>query len=225
MSHVPCRLLATLLAGVVTLAASQPWSKEPSQWTSAELQKILTDSPWAQQAMASFGKPLEPEDMPVTPPPGAQGGMAGTRGVTDGRWDGGVARNTGVGESPTLPVTIRWDSARPVREALSRTQTSVPQPVQGYAITVLGLATAGPIDDAQKQAFIANSRLIPRGHAAIVPANVEVDATGAVHFLFSPGQPITLSDKDVTFVTRFGAIGVQKKFRLKEMVYKGQLAL
>jgi hypothetical protein len=36
---------------------------------------------------------------------------------------------------------------------------------------------------------------------------------------------ITLSDKDVTFVTRFGSISVQKKFRLKDMTYKGELAL
>jgi hypothetical protein len=224
------RILPALLAGAIALHAAQPWSKEPSRWTPEDMQKILTDSPWAQRAMATFGKKLAPEDMPVTPPPGAQAGgargsMAGNRGVSDGRWDGGVARNTGVGEMPELPVTIRWDSAEPIREALERTCRCIVQPNVGYWITVLGLATKGLLDDDQKQAFVANTRLIPRGRAPMIPISVDVDQSGAAHFQFSRDQPIALSDKEVTFVTRFGSIGVEKKFRLKEMTYKGQLAL
>jgi hypothetical protein len=224
MRCVRLRLLAAL-AAVVTAWAAQPWSKEPSQWTTADVQKILTDSPWAQQAMASFGKPLEPDDMPVTPPPGAQGGVAGSRGVTDGRWDGGVARNTGVGQTPELPVTIRWDSAEPVLHARERTCGCILQRSRGYWITVLGLATRGPLDDAQKEAFLANTRLMPRGRTAMIPISVDVDQSGAAHFQFSREQPITLADKEVTFVTRFGSIRVEKKFRLKDMTYKGELAL
>lgn len=234
-----CLPPAFLVALVAIVCASQPWAgKDPSQWTSADVQRILTESPWAQQAMATFGKPLEPDDMPVTPPLGPQGGMSGGRGVTDGRWDGGVARNTGIGDVPSLPVTVRWDSALPVREALSRSKdaaaaAAVERAARDYVITVIGLVPANvapsaehPADDpAQIQGFIANSRLMTRA-AAIVPEDAKIDpSSGVVHLFFPRGHAIALSDKEVNFVTRFGSVNIQKRFRLKDMTYKGQLEL
>ncbi len=214
-------------------------NKDPSQWTSAEVQRILTDSPWAQQAMAAFGKPLEPDDMPVTPPLGPQGGMSGARGASDGRWDGGIARNTGIGESPMLPVTVRWDSAEPVRQALTRSkEDGVPiaaeRAARDYVITVIGLVPASnparpaqsANDPAQIQGFLVNSRLIARGQPSIAPDDAVIDeATGAVHLFFPRTHAITANDKEASFVTRYGSVSVQKKFRLKDMLYKGQLAL
>lgn len=175
--------------------------------------------------MATFGKKLEPEDMPVTPPPGADAGRNGAQGVPSGRWDGQPSRNTGVGQTPELPVTIRWDSAEPVVKAHERECGCILQRNTGYWITVLGLATKGPLDDDQKQAFIANTRLIARGRTPMIPISVDVDQSGAAHFQFSRDQPITLADKEVTFVTRFGSISVEKRFRLKDMTYKGELSL
>jgi hypothetical protein len=243
------RLPVLFAACLIALGASQPWtSKDFTLWTAAEVEKVLTDSPWAQQVMASFGQPLQPEDMPVTPPPGAQGGMAGSRGVSDGRWDGGVARNTGIGDVPSLPITVRWDSALPVRQALSRSQkdNSVSaRAVSDYIITIIGLASASPRtsaapgdesrggverepqDPAQvARAFIGNSALLPRGKPAIAPEDAKFDAaTGAVQLFFPRSARISLSDKEVTFVTRFGSLTVQKKFHLKDMTFKGQLEL
>jgi len=189
--------------------------------------------------MASFGRPLEPDDMPVTPPLGPQGGMTGSRGASDGRWDGGIARNTGVGEVPSLPVTVRWDSALPVRVALSRAKdesaaAAAERAAKDYVITVIGLLPANtsagaehPANDpAQIQGFLVTSRLEPRGQATIAPEDATIDpATGAVHLFFPRTHPITLNDKELTFVTRFGSVTVQKRFRLKDMMYKGQLEL
>jgi hypothetical protein len=229
-----------VLTSAAVLWAAQPWTKDASQWTSADIEKILNDSPWAQQAMAAFGKPLEPDDMPVTPPPGAPAtGMAGGRGVSDGRWDGGIARNTGIGESPSLPVTVRWDSALPVREALSHSQAPAASLINehatsDYILTVLGLVpanTAGAAehpanDPGQIEGFIANSRLMPRGEPAIVPENARIDsATGAVHLFFPRTHAIRAEDKEVMFLTRFGSVRIQKKFRLKDLTYKGRLEL
>ena len=226
--------------GVAMLCASQSWvNKDPSQWTSAEVQRILNDSPWAQQAMATFGRPLEPDDIPFTPPPGAQGGVSGARGASDGRWDGGVARNTGVGESPMLAVTVRWDSAEPVLQALTRSReagaaAARERAARDYEITVLGLVPANnpasaerPANDpAQIQGFLVNSRLVVRGQPAFAPEDAEIDgATGAVHLFFARTHAITANEKEANFITRFGSVTVQKRFRLKEMLYKGQLAL
>jgi hypothetical protein len=237
----PLRRLLPLAGLALALFASPPWGgKDPSQWTPSDLEKILNDSPWASQALATFGKALEPDDMPVTPPPGAEGtGVAGGRGASDGRWDGGVARNTGIGDVPSLPITVRWDSALPIREALSRSKDAaaslaVGRSAQDYVITVLGLVPANvapsaehPAEDpAQLQAFIANSRLIFRSGSAIAPEEAKIDpSTGAVHLFFPRSRAIALNDKEVNLVTRFGSVNVQKKFRLKDMTYKGQLAL
>src|ERR1700728_3612458 len=232
--------VSVLLAAAAAFCASQPWANnDPSQWTAADVQRILTGSPWAQQAMASFGRPLDPDDMPVTPPLGPQGGMTGSRGASDGRWDGGIARNTGVGEVPSLPVTVRWDSALPVRVALSRAKdesaaAAAERSAKDYVITVIGLLPANtsagaehPANDpAQIQGFLVTSRLEPRGQATIAPEDATIDpATGAVHLFFPRTHPITLNDKELTFVTRFGSVTVQKRFRLKDMMYKGQLEL
>lgn len=242
------RLLISLTACLVAFGASQPWSKDSAQWTAVDIGRVLTDSPWAQQAMATFGKQLEPDDMPVAPPPGAEGNLAGSRGVSDGHWDGGVSRNTGIGETPTLPVTVRWDSALPMREALTRSQKNPSiseRAAKDYVITVIGLASASahgaspanadssdgverePQDPTEiARAFVANSSLVPRGKAAIAPEDAKYDpATGAIHLFFPRTAAITAGEKEVTFVTRFGSLTVRKRFRLKEMTYKGQLEL
>jgi len=44
-------------------------------------------------------------------------------------------------------------------------------------------------------------------------------------FLFPKSDAITLEDKDVEFATRIGPLEVKRKFKLKDMVYQGQLSL
>jgi hypothetical protein len=52
------------------------------------------------------------------------------------------------------------------------------------------------------------------------------DGTSTMMFLFPKGsQPIEASDKEVTFVTQMGPLGVKAKFALKDMMVKGQLEL
>ncbi len=83
-------------------------------------------------------------------PGAAQAGMAGPHGVSDGVWDGGVGKVPGGGV-PALSVTIRWDSALPVREAARRLPAGAgaeypsytpAQAGKDYIVTVLGLVPA-----------------------------------------------------------------------------------
>ena len=100
-----------------------------------------------------------------------------------GRWDGGTGRNS-MGSLPSLPVTVRWDSALPVREALRRVSGSeTPGASSGdYVITLTGLIPAGRYHSAGRadtssnsdgvsdkrnpeellEAFMSSSRLLPR---------------------------------------------------------------
>jgi len=238
------------------LAAAQFWSgKDPAQWTANDISRLLNDSPWAQQASASFGSSTDAPDMPAAPLPGpAQAGMAGRNGVSDGRWDGGVSKNVGVGV-PSLPVMVRWDSALPIREALLKSQPQqdvVDQAQKDYILTVIGLVPAGryrassghlathsesdeTLDSTGRasqdpeemlEGLMAASALIPRDRPPIRPEDVKLDAsTGAIHLFFPRTQPITLKDKEVTFTTHFGSMTISKSFRLKEMAYRKKLEL
>ncbi len=144
-----------LVTASIALAASQPWKgKDPKQWNQQEAEIILTASPWAQGADATFPDTREAPPQSVYSLPGpAQAGMASPAGATDGKWDGGVSRNTGAGLLPTLSVLVRWDSALPIRQALLRSKDLgmklLPEDVASaakepdfYVLSVLGLLPA-----------------------------------------------------------------------------------
>jgi hypothetical protein len=233
----------------------QKWlSTDYTQWTSSEREQILNDSPWARQATAFFGTTDEDaRTYPVQMPTPRDAGLGG-RAVSDGSWDGGVGRIP-RGGTPTLPVTVRWDSALPVREALFAshspdnrdTEHTLAQPDKYYVIAVIGLARGrqpapadpdGPDSDAvnqqrtpfdmtqTRQGLMNFSRLTVKGKKPIVPEDVRVDeATGRIQVFFPKSDPITMSDKEVYFTTTYGSIKVTQRFRLKDMTYKGKLEL
>lgn len=243
------KIVLLLSALALSLLASQPWKAgDPERWTAQDVQRILTDSPWAQRAPASFGIAEEQEQ---TPPPGPstdapQAGMAGPHGATDGRWDGGVGRVQHTGP-PILDVTVRWDSALPVRQAMERAHEVVGYEGnrirKDYIITVIGLIPGGrhdrnePSGSAQDSAAAVDqnellaglmrySRLWPKGKSPLRPEDAKLDsATGVLHLFFPRTGDIAEDDKEVTFETRFGSLTVVKRFRLKDLLYKGQLEL
>jgi hypothetical protein len=211
--------------------AGPPWkgkNPDPSKWTPAELQLILSNSPWSQTANATFPEARDDGPINAYALPGAQqAGLPGNprQAATDGRWDGGVGRNTGRGQVPTLPVLVRWDSAAPVRQALSLSgEGTSKENGRDYVITVVGLVSAGK--DQPLEGLMANSTLRIAGKAPLGAEDAKVDVkTGAVHLYFPRTTPITTGDKEVVFATRFGSLSVVKKFRLAEMLYHGRLEL
>jgi hypothetical protein len=70
------------------------------------------------------------------------------------------------------------------------------------------------------------AKLIRTGKALIRPENITLDASaGAIRVFFPRTEPISLTDKEVTFQMQFGSMRVEKKFRLKAMTYKRKLEL
>jgi hypothetical protein len=210
-------------------AAGPPWkgkNPDPSKWTPAEAEQVLSNSPWSQRANAEFPHTRDEEPVSAYALPGAsQAGIPGRTGGTDGRWDGGVGKNTGRGQFPTLSVLVRWDSAAPVRQALAMSHESTPQESsKSYVITVTGLVSAGK--DQPLEALMGHSALKVPGRPPIPPEDAKVDAkTGTLRLYFPRSPGITASDKDVVFSTRFGSLTVIKKFHLAEMFYQGRLEL
>jgi len=68
--------------------------------------------------------------------------------------------------------------------------------------------------------------LTPKDRASLYPEKVERDKDGStILFTFPRTAAISLNDKEVEFVTRFGPMEIKHKFKLKDMVYQGRLEL
>ena len=242
-----------LVIACLGIAGSKDFWKngDPAQWTPQEIHRLLTESPWSQSVSATFALAEEEPPQPAIEVP--QAGMPSPKNAsTDGRWDGGVGR-VNRNTLPTLNVTIRWDSALPVREALGKQSASAgysaEQVRKYYLVSVAGLVPAGrymdptlntrsggdplgagnPQDPRNPEEMLEGvmhyARLFPHGKQPIRPDDAKLDASGTIHLFFPRSQAITVDDKDVTFEVRFGSLSVLKKFRLKDMLYKGELEL
>ncbi len=172
----PRNLIQLIIAGAACAAmllASDFWkTKDSTQWTDDEVNKILTSSPWAKEMTVTpqqsgmgrrgggrrggFGFPGGGIGFPGGRGGGYPGGGypgGGGGGYPGGGSGGGGYPSGGQGDdgSNTGPmhVTVRWESALPVQQALVRQAgTSAPPPENKsasdanqkyYVISVLGL--------------------------------------------------------------------------------------
>ena len=81
--------------------------------------------------------------------------------------------------------------------------------------------------DADLMARLKSATYLTRkDRASLYPEKVERDKDGTtILFTFPRTAPISLDDKEVEFITRYGPMEVKHKFKLKEMVYQGKLEL
>ena len=129
---------------------------------------------------------------------------------------------------------VRWESAKPVLEA---TKTPLPDAFANhYVIGVSGIpilsgrnVSRGASDDALDR--IKNlTYLEPKGKDKAQPGVVQAGgasgSTRTILFGFSKEiLQLTATDQELTFTSQFGNLPVKAKFTLKEMLYRGQLAL
>lgn len=207
--------IAAALA-VVALAAKAPWNaKEPEAWTAEEAEQVLNSSPWAQAAEATFPDPREREAIPPQALPGpAQAGMANARGVSDGRWDGGVGYNRG-GALPVLQVLVRWDSAEPMQAAYTRLRSlgkapdvqfpdeDTPSHSSDYVLTVIGLVPARTGGEGQAK-LDTQSSSSGGGAAASNPERLLEDFMTNSRLAVKPGASV--SPRNVQLDSASGAV-------------------
>jgi len=73
-----------------------------------------------------------------------------------------------------------------------------------------------------------NTWLAWKDHEKLHPSSVSLPPGGqrnVIIFHFSKEHPLELEDKEVEFCTRRGPMEIKKKFKLKDMVFEGKLAL
>ncbi len=186
---------------------------------------------------------------PPTQGPTAPGSTS--PGASPGGFPGAAGGGPGGGSSASILMTIRWCSALPIRQALAAQQNEdLQREVTHYAIGLTG-ATAALFSDGSKaepdsdpwealsERLKAESSLKVSGRDPIQPVEIGLrkvpdpdvgdEQEGAeqheVLLLFPRSLAISLQDKQVEFVTRVARQKVKKKFKLKDMLYKGELEL
>jgi hypothetical protein len=203
------------------LFAADFWEeKEFTAWSDKDVEKMMTNSPWAKRLTVVFPRP-----------PTESGGRGGGRG---GRGGGGGFG----GGSPQARLIVRWQSALPVRQAVVRAQIGsdgavgpdaravLDQNAPGYFVVVSGVP--GQFGRLSPEALMAEARLERKGKEPIRPVQAAAQREGrgvALAYVFPKDEAIVLDDKDVEFVTKVGDATIKRKFKLEDMVYNDQLEL
>jgi hypothetical protein len=152
----------------------------------------------------------------LAPQPGSEpeAGRGGSR--------GGPCGLAPCGQIMPGEVTVIWESAQPIREAL---HPVIPPQFNGrYVISIRGLEGTQVLDKLE-----AGAELIVKGKPP-VQSGVVAQRNSSYLFGFSKEiMPITADDKEVLFIVRTGpdlkGTLVRATFNPKEMLYRGTLAL
>jgi hypothetical protein len=256
-------------AGFSRLYAASPdfWNKkDPADWSRDEIEQLTSKSPWAKEVSVDmpvqrgeYGDPNGGQTGQTGGQPGGQpgqqggvwgggpriGGMPGMGIPGMGGGGGGMGGGRRDGRQPVQNFrgTIRWESAKPIGEAL---KNPLPEGfADRYVISVSGIplnpnSRRGYQDDSENDSRSASTQdaldrlksltsLEPKGKRDAQPGIVQQQASsglGSILFGFSK-EILSLKpeDKEVTFSTQFGRIVIRTKFNLKEMIYRGDLAV
>lgn len=229
-----------LASSILTFAASEFWnSKLPSEWSDKELKRLVTNSPWAKEVQPQMNFSGGPPGGGF--PPGGPGGrgMGGPGGGGPGG-PGGPGGGGGFGgpdgppsQFPEIKAVVRWESAAPIRDA-SKDQLSK-ESSYCYVLSISGLPAGGPsgvgrgeapTDDERANGLKQVAALQRKGKDPIAPARVSISENGTLFFHFAcEANAISLEDKEVVFQLRTGPIELRTRFLLKDMIYRGKLAL
>lgn len=226
--------------------------KEASGWSDSERERLLSNSPWAKKATPSMGAGGDgAPGFGGSPgggfpggggPPG--GGGMGRGGPPGGAGDIGGGPGGGV---PDFQMTVRWESAEPIRMASKEPVSDDPD---SYLISLSGVGgrgrrSGGQRDNGQQprefgppggfaggdnspEALAKTAQLEVKGKPPLHPGKVERLDGDQMALLFHFKRavlPLTPSAKEIVFSVRMGPMDLRVKFSPKEMVYKGQLAV
>jgi len=244
--------LAPLLLAFCLFAAD-PWQSKPfTDWSDKDVNKILTNSPWSRTVSVELRGSLAPPDGlardrvgdPTGNRPATMGPSTGPGVMVPGGGAGDANRagagpdgfpQTG-GEDRSLVLTVRWESALPVKQALMRrkygaeaaTSPDAKKLFDENSVYMLAVSGLPPADAPELKAAILSETSLSAKGKDLRPSDVILTPpgkAGETFFIFQKTTPFALEDKDVEFVTKLGGHEVKCRFRLKDMLLNGGLAL
>ena len=227
-----CALLLLLCLILANVALGQSFLlKDYTQWTASEVQKVLTDSPWAAEVRKVMSMAVLMESR--------QAGDSGT-GPRVVAPRASTGNSSGQGGGIEITLRISWQSALPVRRALVRSRlgsatapiaVDVQEYLQKDPADYVVLVTGMPIRQARAIELTAAKKKCSL-HAGkspeIIARSLELqnrNETVDVLLTFPRSRPIKLEDDEVEVQLTLGPVEVKKKFKLKNMVYDGKLEL
>jgi hypothetical protein len=248
------------ISAALLMAGDQTWKDKPiAEWNDGDAKQLLTDSPWVKTTTPTLGRSTGGGQRRSVggvgqggginlggvqiglPGLGGIGGQRGGRGGSGGGGypggGGGYPRgggypDGGADSSEPPALTLRWESALPVRSAeLIVRDENAPMPDENhYAIAVYGIpsrmAESGSrtlADALKKQASIKRE-----GKKDLAPSSVNVlqrEAGPVIVYLFPRSKEITRGDKRIEFDAQVGRLEIAQSFYVDEMIYLGKLEL
>ena len=232
MPKPAARLLLVALPAALLYAGSFWEMADPADWSRAQLDEMFYASPWAKAASVDAGGSGGGFGFP-----GGGSRTGGGIGLPNGGWGGPLASRYSEYDDGDADVTVRWDSALPVRQALAHSREDLAPQIREellnrepdyYVIAVDSLPPAGAWLAEEPERLRQSSRLVRKGKPTIRATRMEIvphpGAPGVILY-FPRNEVITLDDKTVHFELTPGEVNVRAKFKLKEMIYRGNLEL
>lgn len=227
------------VSAVLLMAGDASWKDKPIQsWTFNDAREVLADSPWAKLTIGAINR-LETEDERR-----AGGNMGQEHGVGFDGVDGHkTAKQTAVNfftahpgaKSPPrqdVRLTLRWESAFPVRAAELKTGFIEPpvSATEGYNLAVYGVPGDYFSGDPLKLgAPLKEAALLKReGKPDVKPSRVEVfqrEDGLVVVYVFPPSAEISGKDGILEFHAHIGRLGFVQFFDTSEMIFHGKMEL
>jgi len=240
---VPGVLLALLAAAADD---EPPWrSKQIPEWSVEDANQVLFDSPWAKtftpiltapqdsaRRPGGIGRDLESvgKDAVGLALPGIAARRAAGS-ASQGR-ESPAGQSTGSSSSEPPKLTLRWESAMPVRTAeLKAHDNNAPDVDQShYAIAVYGIPDRMIEGDLEKLGDqLRNEAFLKRdGKKDLKPSSVKVFDMAAgrvVVYSFPMSDEITRADHRVEFTAKIGRLDLNQSFLVDNMVWQGKLEL
>lgn len=245
MSKLAARFLLAALPAAVLYAETFWETADPADWTRPQVEELLYNSPWAKAASVDaggsggggFGFPGGGSTGGGVGFPGGGGRSGGGIGFPNGGWGVPLRSSYNGYDDGDAAITVRWDSALPVRQAIAYSRDDLAPQVRDellhrgpnhYVIAVDALPPAGAWLAEEPERLRQSSRLIRKGKPAIRASSMEIvphpGAPGVILY-FPRDEEISLDDKTVQFELTPGEVNVRAKFKLKEMVFRGELQL
>lgn len=230
-------------------AAAEFWEKHSfPDWTTREVDEMLTDSPWAKSFTLRFelGAPPARQYSDIGLPrsiqwPGGGGGWPGGGNRIPAPGQGG-GRNTGASVGAESYLTMRWSSALPIRQALLLDEhgsadripadalASLDEPQTNYVVEIFGLpAQVVHIGrEEMEDALLSSAQITLHRRSPIRAVGVYAPPQGNYRSLtlrFPRTDPITLEADQAEVFAAAGPFDFRQKFSLEQMLYGGALEL
>jgi hypothetical protein len=224
-----------MLSALILTGADQAWkNKQYPEWTEEDAKEVMTNSPWAKSVVATPVKPNGKMGQPQT-----HRGRIGIGGFGMGRSGSGVAGRRGGDNgaskaSPDQPatLTLRWESALPMREAeLKARDIGAPDVADDfYAIAVYGIPRGAIADDSkQTQDELKRLAVLKRdGKKDLKPTRVDIllrDSGPLVVYFFSKSAELNWRDHGITFEAQVSRLKFSQAFSTDDMTFHGKLEL